>query len=335
MSSRGSRAAVSWTSIPVPGTIVGVALLVALLAHYGVRQLVDDLGVVGWGLLALAAYHSTAIAADAIAWRRLLPADGRASLGLVAFARWIGEAVNGLLPVMQLGGNVVRARILSRRGVPGTVAGATVVVDVTIEAFTQAVFALLGLLALTTRANAGALVRPSLVGAALLAAFVALFVAVQRAGILGALARKLGRIGSRRWPSLADRADDFEARIAASYADHASLASSALWHLAGWLLGAGEVWLALWLLGKPVDAVSAIALEGLGMAVRGAAFAVPGALGVQEGSLVVLGGMLGIDAHTCLALSLSKRAREFLVGVPALLAWQLDGGAPSGAPAGR
>ncbi|MBY0277851.1 lysylphosphatidylglycerol synthase domain-containing protein, partial [Candidatus Binatia bacterium] len=96
------------------------------------------------------------------------------------------------------------------------------------------------------------------------------------------------------------------------------------WHLASWLAGAGEVWLALYFLGHPVDVGTALLLESLGQAVRAAAFAVPGALGVQEGGFVVLGAALGIGAETCLALSIAKRAREILLGVPGLVAWQTD-----------
>jgi hypothetical protein len=50
---------------------------------------------------------------------------------------------------------------------------------------------------------------------------------------------------------------------------------------------------------------------------------VPNALGVQEGGLVLLGGMFGIGPDAALALSLVKRGRDLVIGVPALLAWQL------------
>ncbi|MDX6769446.1 MAG: TIGR00374 family protein, partial [Elusimicrobiota bacterium] len=64
-------------------------------------------------------------------------------------------------------------------------------------------------------------------------------------------------------------------------------------------------------------------LESLGQAVRAAAFAIPGALGVQEGGYLVLGGLLGIAPDTALALSLTKRFRELVLGLPGLLVWQL------------
>jgi hypothetical protein len=69
---------------------------------------------------------------------------------------------------------------------------------------------------------------------------------------------------------------------------------------------------------------SALLLESLGQAVRTAAFVVPGALGVQEGGYLVLGTALGLTPQTALALSLAKRVREIVLGVPGLIAWQAE-----------
>ena len=66
----------------------------------------------------------------------------------------------------------------------------------------------------------------------------------------------------------------------------------------------------------------AIAMEGLSVAARQLAFVIPGGLGVQEGSLVLLGHSFGISAELSLAVSLAKRLREVLCGLPALLSWQ-------------
>ena len=57
-------------------------------------------------------------------------------------------------------------------------------------------------------------------------------------------------------------------------------------------------------------------------AIRTGAFAIPGGLGVQEGGSVLVGAVLGIPAPVALALALARRVREFLLGVPGLLAWQ-------------
>jgi uncharacterized membrane protein YbhN (UPF0104 family) len=79
-------------------------------------------------------------------------------------------------------------------------------------------------------------------------------------------------------------------------------------------------------LGQPVTVVDALIIESLGMAIRTAAFPIPGALGVQEGGLIVLGGLLGIDPAVALALALIKRVRELAWGVPGVVLWQAGEG---------
>jgi uncharacterized membrane protein YbhN (UPF0104 family) len=87
-----------------------------------------------------------------------------------------------------------------------------------------------------------------------------------------------------------------------------------------------EVWFVLRLFGHPVTASAAIALESLTQAVRHIVFFIPAGLGVQEGGFVVIGTLLGIDAELALALSMAKRGRELLCGLPALLSWQVAEG---------
>ena len=97
------------------------------------------------------------------------------------------------------------------------------------------------------------------------------------------------------------------------------VAASFLLSLVGWVVGTFEVWLALRLIGHPVDWASALMLESLGQAIRGAAFAIPGALGVQEGGYLLLAPLVGLPPEAALALSLIKRARELLLGLPGLV----------------
>ena len=107
------------------------------------------------------------------------------------------------------------------------------------------------------------------------------------------------------------------------YNQRGRLAAAVLWRGAERLAKAGEVWLAPWLMGHPVSLIEALILESLTQAVRAAAFVVPAGLGVQEGGLVLIGGALGLSPDLSLALSLAKRFRELIVGLPGLLGWQL------------
>jgi uncharacterized membrane protein YbhN (UPF0104 family) len=63
-------------------------------------------------------------------------------------------------------------------------------------------------------------------------------------------------------------------------------------------------------------------LESATQAVRHLAFAIPGGIGAQEAGFVLFGQLFGIDADVALAVSLAKRLREVLCGLPSLISWQ-------------
>lgn len=92
------------------------------------------------------------------------------------------------------------------------------------------------------------------------------------------------------------------------------------------LLGSFEVWFALRLFGHPVSVGAALALESMTQAVRHLAFIVPAGIGVQEAGLVLFGHALGISGELALAVSMAKRLREVLCGLPALISWQWSEG---------
>ena len=81
-------------------------------------------------------------------------------------------------------------------------------------------------------------------------------------------------------------------------------------------------WLAVRLIGGHLDFGGAVAIESILSALRSAAIIVPGALGVQEAGYAMLMPLFGLPAEIGLAVSLLKRAREVVLGVPVLLIWQ-------------
>jgi len=303
------------------GLAVGIALFTVLVVYHGVGVVAAALAQAGWGLVVVAAFHLIPVVGDALGWRSLLDPKGRPSLPFFVRARWIGESVNGLLPVLQIGGNVAKARLLAEAGVAGARAGASVVVDVTLLMLSQLAFTLAGIVLLVARLDSEHL-GVVVVGAALMGLMAAGFVAAQRARGFGRGARLLARFGRGLGSQLALDADALDAEVRLLHGHGRRLLRSAGWHLASWIAGVGEVWLALAFLGHAVDLATAMLLESLGQAVRAAAFAIPGALGIQEGGFVVLGTALGVPPETCLALSLAKRARELILGVPGLVSWQ-------------
>src|SRR5258705_12108314 len=148
---------------------------------------------------------------------------------------------------------------------------------------------------------------------------------MQRRGLFSKLMRTATRFaGKRDWSQWMSQAAAIDLAVDTTYGRAGPVAASFLLSLIGWLVGTGEVFLVLELLNNPVSWVNALLLESLGQAIRGAAFAVPGALGVQEGGYLLLAPLAGLPPDTALALSLAKRAREIILGLPGLLYLRLS-----------
>jgi putative membrane protein len=304
--------------------LIGLGLIAGLIVAYDADQVVAASALAGWSIGLVGLAHLGTLVADTLGWRALLRKPERPSLLAMAIRRWIGASVNALLPVAQVGGEFVRARLLARAGVPGSVAGASVVVDVTTGLVTQVVFVLLGMgLYLGVQGDADWLLQAG----AGLAAFSLLllgFSLLQRRGLFLRLARILERIaGGWAWRGLVGNAAALDREIVARYQDRVRLATCAAWRLLGWLWGSVEVWLAFWLLGHPVSIAEAVILESLGQTVRSIGFMLPGGLGAQEGGIVAGGMILGVGPDLALAVALIKRARELIYGVPGLFSWAL------------
>ncbi|NIF76469.1 TIGR00374 family protein [Paraburkholderia sp. Cy-641] len=310
---------------------IGTALFVGLLAWQGFGSVASTLLAAGWGLVVVAAFHLVPLVLDAGAISVLLRRSGAArentaydlSLRDALFARWIGESVNSLLPAGQIGGPVVMVRQLSQRGMLLRDAAAAITVSTTWQALAQIVFALGGLALFGAYAAHGALHdlrMATLIATAVLGALIAGFYYAQRRGLFGRLLGMVSKVfGKRDWSSLMTRAEAVDAAVQSLYRERGRVAASFALSLVGWVVGTVEVWLALRFLGHPVGWIDALLLESIGQAIRGAAFMIPGSLGVQEGGYLLLAPLVGLPPDAALALSLAKRAREILLGLPGLL----------------
>ncbi|NKB55674.1 MAG: flippase-like domain-containing protein [Alphaproteobacteria bacterium] len=308
----------------VIGTFVGVGLFTALIAWYGASDVAAGLLAMGWGIVLVSIVRFLLTVFDMLSWRVLLHRRDRQTLLRLFWIRWVADSVNTLLPVARIGGEFLRAHMLYRRGINGAVAGASVMVDVTAGIFTQLIFSIVGVFAFVLLVGSSANTALNLyIGLALFAAGVAGLLAIQRSGLFTWLARYSERmVDGRKWHNLAGATIEFDAAVAALYRDNRSIAMCCFWRIAGWIAGTAEVWLILYFLGHPISLAEAFILESLGQAARSAGFMIPGGLGVQEGGLILIGTHLGLTPELALSLSLAKRAREVMVGVPCLIAWQ-------------
>ena len=316
----GSRMRIAaWLAFTL-GLTVAIWLIVAANAGAVLRVFAG----MGPGLVAIVLTRTIIILGYALAWSRLLGGVATVPFRACLLLRWVREAVDILLPVASVGGELVGARLLTFWRVPGGIATASVLVDLLLQATAQTAFALLGLMLLASVVGVGAwgLQAAASVGLALLA--IGGFYAVQRHGGLRYLDRLQTGLAAR-WSASAAQpvpALRLQEGLDAIWRHRRRLVQAVMLHFCCFMVGAVEVWIALRFTEHPTGFARALVLESLTNALRGAAFLVPGALGVQEGGFVGFGYLLGIAPDTALALSLAHRAPDILLGLPALLAWQ-------------
>jgi len=302
----------------------GALLFIGVLASQGLPAVLSALAAAGWGLLLVALFHLLPLVLDAAAIRVLFaPGATPNAMRDSVLTRWAGESANSFLPAGQIGGPVLMARHLAHRGMAMQDAAAAITVSTTLQTVAQIIFALTGVALLGAQAghlSEHALRMSALVASGFLAIQIGGFYFLQRRGFFSKLIRAANRFAGRRdWSHWVSRAEAIDQAIQGIYGRGSGVAASFLLSLLGWVVGTGEVYLVLVLLDHPVSWLQALLLESLGQAIRGAAFAVPGALGVQEGGYLLLAPLAGLPADVALALSLAKRAREILLGLPGLL----------------
>jgi putative membrane protein len=302
---------------------IGLAIAVALIAWQGVNTVAGLLASTHWKLVLVAGFAVPQLLLATASWRLLFPAGGAPRFGLAFLAMWIGVSINLMLPVANLGGDVVRARLLAIWSGKPRDAVASVVVDKTVLVATLPVLGLIGTAALlrivpetgSFGAAAGLVI--------LLGIAIAVLVLAQRAGAFAFLAARAVRLARRRdWEGLVAKAGDLDGAIRNLYGRPATILAACALRMLGRLSASGEVWLAARLLGHPITIVDALLLRSFGIVARAVAFPVPGGLGVQEGSFVALGGLIGLSPDVALAISLATRVREIVSSVPGLFAWQ-------------
>lgn len=305
--------------------LLGLGFIAWLIVDAGAAAVGEAMLLLGWALVPITLFHLMPLAISTWSWRLMLPAAGTPGFGILVGIRWIRESVNNLLPVGGVGGDLLGARLAHQRGVPGAAALGSVVADITVGLLTQLAFVVVGLallLAYSTAPAVLAIVGSVLAGLGIFFAIIILFFLLQNRGLIAFGAKIAGGLTSQaRADRLVSNAGDVDRAIRAIYRDPRIWRACA-WRIAGWFLGAGEVWLVMYFLGKPIGVAEAIVLESFAVAVRSAAFFIPGAVGVQEGAFVLFGSLFGISAADSLAISLAKRVRELGLGLPGLAAWQ-------------
>jgi glycosyltransferase 2 family protein len=304
--------------------MVGLTLIGVLVGRFGADAVISSLLAVGWaGFATICLIHLVLIAAMGIAWWALLP--GTKPL-IFVWGRLVRDAGSEVLPLSQVGGYVLGARAVAFAGVPGAPAAASTIVDVSLEFVSQIAFTGLALMWLTQLKPDAPVTIPVAIGLVAAGILAVGLLAAQRRGF-NLIDRLAGALGRDWFDRTAAGAAALHAAITLIYRRRIRLSANFVLHLVCWIAATLEAWLALRFAGAPLGFGVVLVIEGLLYAIRSVAFAVPNAVGVQEGAYIMLGGSFGLTPEMALALSLLKRARDLVLGLPVLAACQLlEGG---------
>lgn len=314
-------------------TLLGLVAVTAAVAWSGVGSVVHAVMRIGLGgFLLMVCCQLGVNSLLGLAWHAAFP---EISYLRLLGARMVRDAAATCLPFSQVGGIVIGIRATcSGHGLHGREsrqidwpeAASANLVDITTEVMGQVAFVLLGVAFLVAHQRSSPFVVPVSIGAVFLTLGTAGFVWTQQHG--GSIFRKFGGMFTRslasQWhESMLSGADSLQEWLEAAWSRPGRICLSAFYHLVGWLGSAAILWMTAGFLGASLTFANAIAIEGVTCAVMSLGFLVPGSLGVQEGAYMALGHAFGIDSSVSLGLSLLRRGRELVIGIPVLLLWQV------------
>ncbi|HEY7520388.1 MAG TPA: lysylphosphatidylglycerol synthase transmembrane domain-containing protein [Methylomirabilota bacterium] len=298
----------------------GVVLVAVLIYRIGTEPIAETLGrLAWWQFVVICLPYAAIMVVDTCGWRFAFARD-RAPFWRLYRARVVGEAINIVSAVGQVGGEAAKAWLV-REHVSYEESVPSVVIAKTTITIAQALFLCLGIVVAWTVLDASSeLLRGMLWLLAVEVAAVAGFFAAQVSGLVARGGRVLKMFGVIDDVGSAQKLDD---ALRGYYRkEWRRFGLSVAFHLAGWLLGAVEAYIMLLALDVDGSLLTATAIEALGSGVRFASFVVPASLGVFEGANAAAFGTLGFGAGAGLAFSFVRRARQavwVVVGVVLLL----------------
>ncbi len=301
--------------------VAGAVAAVYLVWSIGFDPVFAAIARAGFGGLALLCLFALLVFVSlAVAWYFLLPPGHRRPVREFYVARLVRDSIAEISPFSPVGGMVAAARLMTLKGMSGAFAAASVAGDATTEAMAQVVFLAFGLgwgLTQFRHLQGSGPVTEAMLAVLLLAVpGIALLIFLQKRGAIFA-----ERMARRFFPQV-QAGVSFHQAIEELYASRARLAASAALHLLAWIGAGVGTFIAFRLVGGHIGLLNAVALEALLCTLRSIAAPVPAAIGVQEWGYAMLAPLFGLPAEMGLAVSLLKRAREIVLGVPALIYWQ-------------
>ncbi len=293
---------------------LGIGCFIWLLWKIGVHELWQELALLGWGLLPLMLGEGIAEMIHTVGWRHCLSGPLRSLPWITLFRiRMAGYALNYLTPTAALGGEVTKATLLAshHRGPEGA---SGVLIGKVCFAVAHLLFVILGaVLVLWQLELPRYLGLGMLIGGALLAVGMTIFLLLQKHGKLGAVIRRLAARKPANHPlqRIAVEISAIDESMKRFYRERPlDFCIAILWHLVGYSVGIAQTWLFFRLLNHQAAWTVAAGVWFLGMWFDLLTFAVPLNLGTLEGTRIVALRALGYTSVMGLTYGFALRLAQ-------------------------
>jgi uncharacterized protein (TIRG00374 family) len=276
----------------------GLLTIGFIVWHIGLGRIYDVAAQLGpVALLVMLIPSAIMYAIEAYGWKVTLgPSAKDIPFWRVFAIKTAGEVVNMTTPAGYLGGEPLKAYLLTKYHVPSVEGFASVVIAKTTKTIAEVLFILLGVVltfwTLNDDGSSGQKVLAAWLSVGLLLFGTAAFVFVQRLGLFTGVLEFLRKIGLKiRYLEAREEQLRSLDRMILEFYRHkrpAVYASTGLFFLS-WMAEAVEVYVFIWYLGGPAMALPAISIAALSVFIKGTTFFIPGSLGAQDlGNLFLL-----------------------------------------------
>lgn len=296
--------------------LVGGAALAVYVFREHASTVQQSLAQVGWGFLIYLLGSLSIFLLDTWAWRVVFVGNhAPVSFMRVFWVQRAGEAANKVTPLASMGGEPLKAYLMTRDGTSMRDAIASVAIAKNVMTLAQIAFIFVGValsIQLVPGKNALFLGFAAFPGAILTAIVITAIIDLRLRWLRKKSGGELPQDGRER-KSRFSVIVEMWSQIADYFYTHPREASlSFVLFFLGWAAGALEMLAGAYVLNFPLSVTEAIAFEALIVSVNMATFLIPANVGTQEGGYVSLAPLLGVGAPHALALAVLRRCRDVL-----------------------
>ncbi len=275
-------------------------------------------------LLILILAHIPTLYFDSLAWVALMYSK-KLSITSSLMITWIAQTSSKFLPTGNITGEFVRFFLAQKSGQKFSEASSTVLVDLFIATFS---LLLIGILAFILIINTK---KELVFGSDLLYLTLAMilifigsliFFLIIRNRLLSKFIKIFPSIKFFKTKKIyaAFRLDISLYKLSF---EKKRLFQAVVFRIIGWVAGAFEIYVFLWIIGVDANVIDVILIESVTAIIRSVAFFIPAGLGVQEFAFVMIGNFVGYSGVVSFAIAIGRRLREIMVGIPAIVVFFL------------